>query len=456
MSESRSNRRSTPIRALAQQSPAAVFILNPNHRLQYVNPAWEQLTGRTLAQVRGTRVSAERKSASPFWQSLAPPPEVWSGQSQTVRRPAPEQESGPPWWDIAFLPIPGIGNTMTVMATISVVGVPPARGEYREPASLAALRFQTAQRYAFDRLTGPSVASERLLSQVRFAARTTQAIWLSGEPGTGKETIARIIHQNGLTADHAFIAVDAGCLEAYLVESLLFGKGGLLAAPVLGTLYLAEPHRLPPLVQSRIAEWFDPISSAPLPRLICSGLRSPGEELAAGTLIPPFHTRICVTEISVPPLRDRFTDLPNILERIHPILSELTDKPVEFSSDCVSALTSYHWPGNLRELMDVLAVAARNADSGVMEVQHLPRFLQEKHLIAKHPLPPKGREWTLDQILESVERRLIEQALTDNNGSQTAAAEQLGIFRTRLGRRIEALGISVEDRKSGTPDTSTR
>lgn len=450
MSESNSRSRGTPVLTLARQSPLALYILNPQHRLRFVNPAWEQLTGQTWEQVRGTRISAERKSASPLWRSLAPPPEVWAGQTLTIRRAPPDQDSGPPWWDLAFLPILGEGGHYTIVATVQVSGSPSPRGDYREPAALAALRYRTAQRFSFDLLTGRSVASERLLSQARLAARTTHAIWLTGETGTGKETIARIIHHNGQTADKAFVAVHCGSTDAYLIESLLFGKGGLLGSRAIGTLYLDSPQNLPPLFQSQIAEWFDS-PAVPVPRLICSGHRSPGEELATGTLIPPFHTRICVTEMVVPPLRNRLADLPNILERMLPTLSPPSGpsgRLPTLTAECLAVLGSYSWPGNLRELRDVLASAASRAEAEEIRPQHLPRFLQEKHLIAQNPLPPKGREWTLDQILESVERRLIEQALADQNGSQTAAAEQLGIFRTRLGRRIEALGISTDGRKA--------
>ncbi|MCZ2340199.1 MAG: sigma 54-interacting transcriptional regulator [Bacteroidales bacterium] len=446
MAEPQPHRRVSPLLTLARSSPAACFILNSQHRLRYVNPAWEQLTGRPWDQVRGTRVSVERQSASPLWRSLVPPPEVWAGQALTVRRAPPDQECGPPWWDIAFLPIPDSEGNINIVATVRVSGSSPSRVEYREPAALAALRHRHAQRFACDRLTGRSVSAERLQSQVRLAARSLPAIWLTGEAGTGKETIARIIHHNGPSAERAFVAVPCGSIEAYLIEALLFGKGGLLGSHAVGTLYLASPQRLPPLLQSQIAEWFD-ASSAHGPRLICSGPRSPGEELADGSLIPPFHTRLCVTEMTIPPLRSHLADLPSYLERMLPELAQAWGRPLTLAPECLAVLLSYHWPGNLRELRDVLASAGHRAEGDSIRPQHLPRFLQEKHLIVQNPLPPKSRTWTLDQVLESVERRLIEQALADQNGSQTAAAEQLGIFRTRLGRRIEALGLSPESRK---------
>jgi transcriptional regulator with PAS, ATPase and Fis domain len=422
-----------PWRAFFHRAAVAVFVVGPTRRLRYANPAWEKLTGRPLAKVRGMRVSS-RRSASPLGQALAAPLEVWAGQPARSRRPVPPADSGPPWWDVTFIPLPGDGRMLGVLGFVTATGE-RARGGPKVPAELADLRRMHAAAFPFELLALPSPASERLVGQARLAAQVTAPLWIVGEPGSGKETLARVVHHNGLTREKAFLGLDCGGLQPALVESLLFGKGGLTGSGRVGTVYLKDPAALPLNLQDRLAGLFTADRANP-PRLVCGSARTAAAEVRAGRLIPPFHTALAVLELRVPPLRDRPDDLPALADR----LLDRLGRPA-LADDVWPVLRAYDWPGNVRELADVLGGAARRAGNGPVTRDHLPRHVREKHLIASDPLPAVGRPWTLDGVLEAVEKRLIELALRKAGNSQTDAAELLGVFRARLWRRMETLGI---------------
>ncbi|MCU0706585.1 MAG: sigma 54-interacting transcriptional regulator [Fimbriiglobus sp.] len=412
-------------RTLFARSRTAVFVVSGDRRLRYANPAWEQLVGKPLSAIRGSKFSAVRRSMSPF----APPPEVWAGKLARVRRTAPSQDHGPPWWDLTFLPLLGDEDhrVIAVIGTLSVVGEVPALPRVKVPASLAALRAEHADFYSFERIAGPAEATERLLSQVRAAAIGEMPVWLTGEPGSGKETIARVVHHNSPRRERAFVGLCCGGLQPYLIDGLLFGKGGASGGKAVGTLYLKNPQELSPPTQQRILEWCD---TAAGPRLIC-GSTTPAEELVkAGQLARPFFTRFAAFEITVPPLRSRLDDLPKFFARLG------RNVP---ASEVLAMLRAYSWPGNLREL----AAVATNPD-GVLTKDHLPRVIRERHLIATHPPTPTNHP-KLDDILLTVEKRLISNALAEAGSNQTLAAERLGIPRSRLVRRLAALGLAGGD-----------
>jgi DNA-binding NtrC family response regulator len=422
-----------PWRAVFQRTTTPLYVVGPTHRLRYANPAWEKLAGRPLAKVRGMRVSS-RRSAAALAQTLAPPPDAWAGQSVSVRRPAPDADAGPPWWDITFVPLPGEDRPFAVLGFVTVVGEGTPRASARmESAVLGGLRHDHAAHLTFDLFAGGTPAAERLVALARLAAQTSAPVWIIGEAGSGKETLARVLHHSGPTREQAFVGLDCAGLAPFLIESLLFGKAGLAASRQLGTLYLKDPAALPRDLQDRVANLF---AARPGARLICGAPTAALDAMRDGRLIPPFHAALSVLEIVLPPLRNRLEELPRIADRL---LARFGNCAI--TEEVWPVLRSHDWPGNVRELADVLAQAVRRAGTEPLRREHLPRRIRERHLIASNPLPTPGRSMTLDAILEAVEKRLIERALRDANGSQTDAAEALGIFRTRLWRRMEALGI---------------
>ncbi|MDW8197743.1 MAG: sigma 54-interacting transcriptional regulator [Gemmataceae bacterium] len=414
-------------RSFFEQTTTPLFVLGKNRRLRYANAAWEKLTGLSREEAFGMVCSA-RKRSSPLPAALAPSPAALAGQVDTSRRPAAPHRNGPPWWDITFVPLRTIDGLFGIVGIITVVGDAVVAAAKKIPPQVVALREECTKYYNFDLLTGESMAAERLVAQARLAASLTAPVWLVGEPGSGKETTARVIHAHSPWRERAFVAIDCLGLQPYLIEGLLFGHGGLAPADRVGTIYLKEPSALPRDLQQRLADEF---ADRVQPRLICGSRSSAAHAVAAGTLVPMFQSVYSAFEIHVPPLREQLDDLPRIAARYLP------HRPLDPAA--LAVLRMHPWPGQLREFRTVLREAAAAAPNGPILREHLPLALR---LRAEAVRLPPSKTLSLDRILQAVERRLIEFALQKTQGNQTEAAELLGIFRTRLHRRLEALGIT--------------
>jgi DNA-binding NtrC family response regulator len=254
-------------------------------------------------------------------------------------------------------------------------------------------------------------------------------VWIVGGPGTGKETAARVIHTLSTHRDRAFVAIDCAGLQPYLIESLLFGHGGLGSSDRVGTVYLKEPAEVPRDLQQKLADHFAEHTG---PRLICGSARPAQEGVATGLLVSAYQTALSVFELRVPPLCDRLDDLSRFAAQIVP------DRPIDAAA--LPVLRAHPWPGNLRELADVLTESAAGAHTGPILRDHLPHELRVR---AGLPQAARAKALNLEALLEAVEKRLIQLALRKANNHQTEAADLLGVYRAKLWRRLEALGIPV-------------
>jgi transcriptional regulator of acetoin/glycerol metabolism len=425
-------------RSLFERSTTATFVVAGNRRVRYANPAWERATGASATALRGMKLPL-RQSPNTLGGTLAPPPEVWTGQSSQVRRPAPGAASGPPWWDLQFLPLLGDGQTpdrvLGIIGILHVVAAPPE--PHRPiPASLATAQAHLAGLDSIDAQDGPSPASQRLVSQIRAAAACDAPLWILGEPGSGKETVARTIHWASALRSGLPVTIDCRGLEPYLIEGFLFGPGGLVMGSPVATVILKQPETLPRDLQRKVLNWCESRSA---PRFISLATATSESLVATGSLLGEFQTRMSALEIRVPPLRDRLDDLPRIWHRFH---------CGELQPEVLALLKLHSWPGNWRELKRVLSEAVVAANGHPLKPEHLPRYFRERQLIATQARPAE-KPLNLDAILEAVERRMIQLALAQKRGNRTEAAALLGMFRSRLGRRIEALGLG----ESASADT---
>ena len=431
---------SFPWRAFFHQSTTPVFVLGKGRRLRYANPAWERLTGTTLADALGMVCSTHRHS-SPLAAALAPTPEALAGRTDTARRPAPPLRTGPPWWDVSFAPLAGDDGPLGVVGFVAVVGEPVPAAARKIPADVAALRDRHAAAFTFDLLAGRSPAAERFVAQVRLAAQTAAPVWLVGEPGSGKETTARVIHHAGARRERAFVGLDCAGLQPYLIESLLSGHGGLTGSDRVGTVYLKDPAALPRDVQQHLAERFAD-GKPTAPRLVCGSTRTAADDGRERGLIPDFHANLSVLELRVPPLRERSADVARIVSR-------LVEPATAIDPGVFEVAAAYSWPGNIRELRDVFAGAVAAAGAGRVTKDHLPWELRVRAGLAGPP--PAAPPLKLDPILEAVEKRLIRLALRKAGGNATKAAEFLGIWRARLLRRVQALGLDQPNAPTPPP-----
>lgn len=416
--------------ALFQRAAEALFVLDRRRRLLFVNRAWERLTDVPADRARGM-VCRRPRPAGPddtaeelLAHVLTPPPEVLQGRFAQVRRlflarsPRP---SPPQWWDVEFFPLrqsgPKEGFLIVGRVAPRPVEVPSPQPVL--PERLESLRLKRAARFTFDLLHSALPAMRRLVEQARLAREVSAPVVIRGDRGSGKRTVARVIHYQGGRREGAFVALDCRVLPpAILADVLIAERRGA------GTLYLAEPALLPRDQQQRLADW---LATEPArgPRLIAglSSLDGLHEEL---------HWRLPTLVLDVPPLRQRLDDLPLLIDRLHPAKG-LTTQAVE-------AFRAYGWPGNLAELRRVLATAGQRAAGERIDLADLPMAFREARLMEVEPKPGTNT-LNLEQTLAQVEGKLIRLALRRARGNRSRAAEMLGVHRPRLLRRIEALGL---------------
>jgi hypothetical protein len=430
-----------------ERSTDALFLLDRQRRLRFVNRAWEALTGLAAADVYLLYCKRE-KPALPadgprrvLAYALCPPPEVLGGASGRARRRLPSADGrGWRWWDVEFLPFREGDALRGVLGR--VLPLPSADGPAAAtlPETLAALRERVAGRSGPGLLDSALPAVRRLAEQVRLAARVDAPVLLVGEPGTGKATLARVIHYQGPARERPLAVVDCARLPAYALAALLFGERGGAAPGRPGAVYLREPSALPRDLQLRLCDVLR--GGAGGVRFLAGCTRPPAEEVRAGRLLDELHATLGTLVIEVPPLRERRADLPALVERLLARAGEAGGPEVAGLTAAAWEVARAHpWPGNLRELYAVLSAARRRAKGRQVDAADLPAALRLAHQLGVIPGPDPQRPLPLDPILEQVERRLIQLAMRRTGGHQTKAAELLAIWRPRLARRLKALGL---------------
>jgi two-component system, NtrC family, response regulator PilR len=325
-------------------------------------------------------------------------------------------------------------------------------------------------------LIGRSLAMERLREMIFRVARSQAPVHISGESGTGKELVARMIHSSGPRAEGPFVPVNCGAIPSELMESEFFGhkrgsftgavtdKIGLIPSAEGGTLFLDEVADLPLHMQVKLLRVIQektvrPIGEqreAPVDVRILSATHKQLVELVSQAKFrEDLYYRINVIELRVPPLRERAEDIPGLAEAIVRRLSRRLgmDAP-EITPDAMEVLLEFSFPGNVRELENVLerALALCNAgriDVGDLQLRSVPRdkapspSADEVSQMRARPAastaepPPAG----LGEQLEDIERAAIVKALEAARYNKTAAAKALGMTFRALRYRIKKLGI---------------
>jgi two-component system, NtrC family, response regulator AtoC len=319
------------------------------------------------------------------------------------------------------------------------------------------LREELSRPPGFAHLTGTSQALEKVLKQARSVAATSATVLLSGENGTGKEMLARAIHQESPRADGPFVAVSCAALPEALIESELFGheKGAFTSATQThkgrfeladgGTLFLDEIGDLSPAVQVKLLrvlqerefERVGGTKTMPVNiRLIAATNRDLEKEVAQARFRQDLFFRLNVVPLVLPPLRERPDDIPILAAHFAAKSAQKYGQPTpELEPGLVEVLMEYNWPGNVRELenlMERLVVLSNTSTLGL-------EFVPEKMLRVLPGIPP-GDETTLEGAVEAVKRRMIVSAL-QSEGNKVAAAKKLGISRSYLHRLINEFDL---------------
>ena len=338
-----------------------------------------------------------------------------------------------------------------------------------KPVDLAALRSlvstalklrdkrQTEGRGA-TQLLGHSPAIEQVRGMVAKVARSQAPVHISGESGTGKELVARLIHENGARAEYAFVAVNCGAIPGELMESEFFGhkkgsftgaiadKDGLFQAAQGGTLFLDEVAELPlhmqvkllRVIQEKAIRAVGAQRETPVDvRILSATHRNLGEMVRAGRFREDLYYRINVIELRVPPLRDRPEDLPLLAEHI---LARLGGKaPARLAPEAMLLLQAYGFPGNVRELENILERATTLADGKLIRAGDI-HLQSAADADESKPVTGPGTQ-PLGKQLGEVEKEAIKKALEQARYNKTAAAKLLGMSFRQLRYRIKKLGL---------------
>jgi two-component system, NtrC family, response regulator PilR len=320
---------------------------------------------------------------------------------------------------------------------------------------------------AQDELFGDAPAMQRIGALVRKAATTRTTVLITGESGTGKERTARLLHELSDRSEAPFCVVNCGALPEALMESELFGheKGaftgaqqaaiGLFRQADGGTLLLDEVGELPLSLQVKLLRVLQerkvrPVGSAteiPIDvRVLAATNRDVEADVAAGRFRQDLYYRLNVIRVELPPLRDRREDVPKLARWLVRRFAEEFGKDVGgLSKEVMAALERHDFPGNIRELENVLERAVALSSGPTLELDDLPDEIHGALPIvnAAAELPPEGCD--LDRVLGDVERRLMLEALDRTGGVRTAAAELLGITFRSFRYRAAKLGLDDKD-----------
>ncbi|MCG6863572.1 MAG: sigma-54 dependent transcriptional regulator [Chromatiaceae bacterium] len=318
----------------------------------------------------------------------------------------------------------------------------------------------TATSSAQGGLVGESPKMHELRRLIAKLARSQAPVFISGESGTGKELAARLIHSQGPRKEGAFVPVNCGAIPHDLVESELFGhmkgsftgavsaKQGLFQAAEGGTLFLDEVADLPLDMQVKLLRAIQEKSvrsvgaqhEIPVDvRIISASHRDLNKQVEKQAFRQDLFYRINVIELQMPPLRDRPEDVPLLAERILDRIARQSGGPKpEIAPSAIAALRHYSFPGNVRELENILERAIALKEGGHIDAEDL--YLPQAVPIADLPASP-GEEQPLEDYLEEVERQAIINALETTRWNRTAAAKRLGMTLRSLRYRLSKLDI---------------
>ncbi|MEZ6055772.1 MAG: sigma 54-interacting transcriptional regulator [Planctomycetaceae bacterium] len=478
------------------ETDTPIFVLDDRRVVLFFNQGCERLTGWSAGDVVGQRcdyvTDVEIGSVRSLTGALAPPPNAITRMGEVVAVQLPHVEGRSMPRAIHYFPLPGaegspphlMGVIVPLSQLVSSDGV-SLGGDVPSPqnlhAQLGSLRSEIRERYKLETLIAQSPAMQRVLDQVDIAHRVSTPIMLLGEEGVGREHIARAIHYAGPQKLQPFVPVDCSALprtELAAVLHRLFERHTPEERPLPaqrpGGLFLRRISHMPLDLQvwllSQIRESSRDGRSLDT-TLDAEGRHSTsqkrGEALrifvsdetdllnrpTAGekSLHPELREALSALVIQIPPLADRPDELPLLAQWfLEECNREQSRQLGGFTPAVWHEFRKYQWPGNVRQLKQVVREACQHAAGTLVDVADLP-FRFRSAIDASSLFPrPEAQKVDLQKVLDDYERLVIMQVLEETQGNRSRAAELLSMTRPRLYRRLEQLGLDSND-KPTTP-----
>ena len=456
---------------LLDSIPHGIAVIDRELKIVLINEFLEALTGLALADVKGVYVDFVLRSniaqrGRTFREVLASgEPLVIDGDIVSRdRRKIPMQFTLSPLRDDEDETV----GLVIVLDDLSAVVA---------SAGLGADHDQT------DSIIGQSPKMREVFDLIPLMAHTEASVLITGETGTGKDKVAEAIHQRSSRAAKPFIKINCGALPESPLESELFGyvkgaftgavkdKPGMFRLAQGGTLFLTEIGDMPLPLQVKLLSVLDDREFFPLGgekkikvdvRIIAATHRPLKQRVAAGEFREDLYYRLNVLHLHLPPLRERETDTRFLLNHFLRLFAERTGNSAKtFSDESLALLMDYAFPGNTRELRNIVEYCVNICQSRRIEVEHLPKYLFSRLSPVAPPAPAalepetrtmqspaSGKDWL------AIEKDLIIETLTQTRGNRTKAAEILGWGRTTLWRKLKTHGLVNAPELSNTKEAA--
>ncbi len=441
--------------AILESISDGVFTVDQGWRISSFNRAAEQITGIQRGEAMG------RLCAEVFRASMC---ESGCALRHTMR-------SGAAVINKAGFIINGAGERIPI--SVSTALLRDDRGQvvggaetFRDLRQIEELRSQAKSQFQLGDIVSRSPAMRGILEVLPRVAESESTILLQGETGTGKELVARAIHDLSARGKRPFVAVNCGALPDALLESELFGykagaftgasrdKPGRFALARGGTLFLDEIGEMSPALQVRLLrvlqeKVYEPLGSTRSEptnaRVIAATHRDLAADVERGEFRRDLFYRINVMKLQLPPLRERRDDIPLLIHHFIQGFNAVQNKQVRgVSPEVLSVLKAWDYPGNVRELQNVIEHAFVLIGEGAIQLGHLPAGL-----VPAAPGPVADRQ--LGATVKDIEARAIQEAIARHGGNRKAAARELGVHKSTLFRKIRALGLELPKRRNAPP-----
>ncbi|MGD2098976.1 MAG: sigma 54-interacting transcriptional regulator [Desulfobacterales bacterium] len=328
---------------------------------------------------------------------------------------------------------------------------------FRDLTSVQKLRKALRKQHSFNDIVSKNEKMNKIFSILPRIAESNSTVLIGGQSGTGKELIARAIHNHSPQKDGPFVTVNCGALPDTLCESELFGykagaftdakrdKLGRFALAQNGSIFLDEIGDISPAVQIRLLRVlenrvYEPLGSTKTietnARVIAATHRNLGELVKQGTFREDLYFRINVIRLSLPTLAERKSDIPLLIDHFIERFNHIHGRNILGSTqEAIAAMLMYPWPGNVRELENAIEHAFALCQEDLIQMAHLPEDV----------IPENGSiVVTTGLTLKEVEKQTIEQALKRNSWKRVKTARELGINKNTLRYKIERYGINTE------------